>query len=132
MPTFKSLKEAQDFFKDDLFAYENGMTLVALGDDWAETSMEIKDRHRNAMGQVMGGAIFTLADLALAAASNNVHQYSVAQTVSISFLSATRGSKLFAKARCIKDGRTTGVYVVDVTDDLERHIAQFTGTSYKL
>ena len=32
--------------------------------------MPIEDIHRNAMGNIMGGAIFTLADFALAIAGN--------------------------------------------------------------
>jgi len=32
----------------------------------------------------------------------------------------------------VKDGRTTCVYVVDVTDDTGRAVAQFVGTGYKL
>ena len=131
MSTFSDLEEAKAFFENDRFATENGVTLDDIGDDWAEASVTLTDLHRNAQGGIMGGVIFTLADLAFAAACNSVHSPSVAQQVSINYLSGTRGSKLFAHAKCIKDGRTSGVYQVMVTDDLDRDIALFTGVAFK-
>ena len=131
MSTFRNLEEAKEFFAHDLFATENGMTLDDIGDDWAVASVTLTDRHRNAQGGIMGGVMFTLADLAFAAASNSVHSPSVAQQVSINYLSGTRGCRLFAHAKCIKDGRTSGVYTVKVTDDLDRDIALFTAIAFK-
>ena len=132
MPTFKDIDAARAYFEGDRFAVEYGVTLDALGDDWATCSMPVTPGHMNANGGVMGGAIFTLADFAGAVASNNVHCPTVVQQVSVNFLSNTRGSRLTATARCRRDGRTTCVYNVDVTDDLGRDIAQFVSTGYKL
>ena len=131
MSTFKNLEEAKKFFEHDRFATENGITLDEIGDDWARTSVELTENHRNAQGGIMGGVIFTLADLALAAASNNIHSPSVAQQMNVNFLSGSRGTKLFAHAKCRKDGKTSGVYNIDVTDDLGRDIAQITGIAFK-
>jgi acyl-CoA thioesterase len=108
------------------------MKIEEIGENWSVCSMEISERHRNANHGVMGGAIFTLADLAFAAASNNVHVQTVAQQVSVNFLSGSRGTKLTAKAVCRKDGRTSAVYNVDVTDDLGRDIAELVFTGFKL
>lgn len=132
MPTFKDIDEARAYFTGDRFAIENGVTLDAMGDDWARCSMPITPRHMNANGGVMGGAIFTLADFAAAVAANNVHRPTVTQQVSFNLFSNSRGARLFAHARCRRDGRTTCVYNVDVTDDLGRDIAQFVSTGYKL
>lgn len=131
MATFRDLADARAYFEGDRFAAENGMTLDEIGDGASTCSMAVTGRHRNANGGVMGGAIFTLADFAFAAASNNVHRPTVALDVSINYLSPARGSRLVARARCVKDGRTTCVYEVEVTDDLGRHVARFTGTGYK-
>jgi acyl-CoA thioesterase len=130
--TFRSTEEAQEYFREDHFATENGMKIEEIGENWSVCSMEISERHRNANHGVMGGAIFTLADLAFAAASNNVHVQTVAQQVSVNFLSGSRGTKLTAKAVCRKDGRTSAVYNVDVTDDLGRDIAELVFTGFKL
>ena len=132
MPVFESIDQARAYFEGDRFALENGITLDAVAPGSAECSMTIGDRHRNAEGGVMGGAIFTLVDLAFAAAANDIHLPTVAQQVSMNFLSGSRGSRLVARASCRKDGRSSCVYNVDVTDDLGRDIAQATVTGFKL
>ena len=132
MGTYKTLEEAQKVFKDDRFATNNGMHIDELGADSCVCSMTVTEDHRNAYGGVMGGVIFTLADFALAVASNQIHSLSVAQQVSINYLSAPKGERLIASARCIKSGKTTTVINVDVTDDTGRSIAQFVGTAFKL
>ena len=132
MSVFENIDQARAYFEGDRFALENGITIDALGSDSAVCSLTIEDRHRNAEGGVMGGAIFTLIDLAFAVAANNVHRPTVAQQVSTNFLSGTRGRRLIARASCRKDGRSSCVYNVDVTDDLDRDIAQATVTGFKL
>ena len=127
-----SIDEARDFFSRDRFATDNGMTLDERDDVHAVCSLVLSDRHRNAHGGVMGGAIFTLADFAFAALTNDGDRLTVAQQVSISYLSAPKGGRLVATARYRKDGRSSCVVNVDVADDAGRDIAQFVGTGFKL
>ena len=61
MGAFKNVQEAAKYFEDDRFATENGIELVELTEEYAVAKMELTARHRNAMNNVMGGAIFTLA-----------------------------------------------------------------------
>ena len=130
MSTFQSVEEARAYFQGDRFAMEAGIELDSL--EPVSCSMTITQRHQNANGGVMGGAIFTLADFAFAVAVNNVHRPTVAQQVSINYLSAPKGRRLTATARCRKDGHVTCVYNVDITDDTGRAVAQFIGTGFKL
>ncbi len=132
MATFSSIEEARAYFEQDRFATENGVFLSELSGDGAVCTLTLSGRHRNAEGGVMGGAVFTLIDLAFAAAANNAHRPTVAQQVSMNFLSGSRGSVLTAKARCRKDGKTSCVYQVDVSDDLGRDIAQAVVTGFKI
>lgn len=132
MGTYRTLEEAQETFKGDRFATTNGMQIDELGEDFCVCSMVVTDNHRNAYGSVMGGVIFTLADFALAVTSNQIHYLSVAQQVSINYLSAPKGERLIARSKCIKSGKTTTVINVDVSDDTGRLIAQFVGTAFKL
>ena len=132
MGNFKTPEEARAYFSKDRFATENGMSLDELDGEHSVTSMMIGDRHRNAYGGVMGGAIFTLADFAFAALTNDLERVAVAQQVSISYLSAPKGTRLIATARYRKDGRTSCVVNVDVVDDMGRDVAQFVGTGFKL
>jgi len=132
MATFRNLEEAQAYFQGERFATGNGMTLDALTEEYATCGMEIQDRHRNALGGVMGGAIFTLADFASAALTNHLHSPTVAQQISINYLNGVKGTRLSATATCRKNGRSSIVSVVDVTDDTGRDIAQMVITSFKL
>ena len=132
MGTFASLDEAREFFKKDTFATNAGMGIDKLMEDGAVCSVVLGDGHRNAYGGVMGGVIFTLADLALAVTANNIHSLSVAQSVNINYLSAPKGEKLIARAQCIKSGKTTSVIEVKVEDDTGRDVALFVGTAFKL
>ena len=132
MATFQSIEEARAYFERDRFATENGIVLEELSLGSAVCSLMLTGRHRNAEGGVMGGAIFTLIDLAFAAAASNMHKPTVAQQVSMNFLNGARGDILTAKAVCRKDGKTSCVYQVDVSDDLGRDVAQAVVTGFKL
>ena len=132
MTTFESIEEAREFFKGDKFATNIGVQLDELGDDYCICSLELCDDFRNAYGAVMGGAIFTLGDFAFAVLSNQLPSPPVGLPLSINYLSGSPGEKLIAKAHYRKNGRTTSVINVDITDDTGREIAQFVGTGYKM
>ena len=132
MSTFSSLEDARTYFENERFAMQNGMQIDELTEDSCTCSMVIKAYHRNALGGVMGGAIFTLADLAFAVSANHDHQPTVAQNVLINYLNGSRGEVLYAKTTRVKSGRTSSVWQVSVTDDLGKDIALFTGTGFKL
>ena len=59
-----------DFLQGDKFALFAGVELLETGNGYAKARMEIKPMHLNGGGVCQGGAIFTLADLAFAAATN--------------------------------------------------------------
>ena len=132
MSTFATTEEAREYFKNDLFASRAGTQLDELTEDTAVCSVAITEALQNANGGVMGGAIFTLADLALAAVANNIHRPSVASQISINYLAAPKGTRMIAKAKAIKSGRTTTVIQVDVSDDTGRDVALFVGTAFKV
>ena len=132
MANFESIEEAREFFYKDKFAVNTGVTLDSLTEDEAVCSLDVTDEHRNAYGGVMGGVIFTLADFAFAVLSNQIHQLTVAQQVSINYLSAPKGDKLIAEAYCRKNGRNSSIIIVNVSDDIGRDVAQFVGTGFKL
>ncbi|MCR5419058.1 MAG: PaaI family thioesterase [Lachnospiraceae bacterium] len=133
MGTFGTLEEAREFFKGDRFATVNGMQIESLEDGRSVCSMELTDAHQNAMGGVMGGVIFTLADFAFATVVNHNHKGTVAQQVSINYLKAPKkGDRLFAEAKIKHNGRRSVIVNVSVTDGDGRDVAQFIGTGYKL
>ena len=124
------MEEVRKIFAGDRFATENGAVIEEIGDHCATCSLVITDSHRNAMGAVMGGTYFMLADFAFAVAANWEKMGCVSLRSDISFLGAAKGEKLIAKAVCVKDGKTTACYRVDVTDDLGNLVAAVTATGY--
>lgn len=128
----KTLEEVRKIFEGDKFATENGAIIDEIGEKSATCSLKITDSHRNAIGAVMGGVYFMLADFAFAVAANHETMGCVSLRSDISFLGAARGNKLIAKASCIKDGKTTSCYRVDVTDEQGSLVATVTMTGYRL
>ena len=126
----KTLEEVRKIFEGDRFATENGAVIEEIGDHSATCSLILTDSHRNVMGAVMGGTYFMLADFAFAVAANLETMGCVSLHSDISFLGAAKGKKLIAKAVCVKDGRSTACYRVDVTDDLGNLAATVTTTGY--
>ena len=132
MSTFASLEEARTYFANDRYAAMSGITLDELTEDGCVCSVTIRDEHRNALGGVMGGVIFTLADFAFAVSVNNEHFSTVALDANIHFLSAPKGERLIARSARVRSGRTTAVYEITIRDDLGKNVALFVGTGYKL
>lgn len=126
----KTLEEVRNIFEGDRFATENGAVIEAIGDHSATCSLMITDSHRNAMGAVMGGTYFMLADFAFAVAANWEKMGCVSLHSDISFLGTAKGKQLTAKAVCVKDGRTTACYRIDVTDEYGNLTATVTTTGY--
>ena len=127
----QKLEQVQKVFANDRFATENGVVIDEVDDGYAKCSLEIQPHHLNAGGTVMGGAIFTLADFALAIACNVGEAPTVSVDHTVSFLRATKGSKLTATATCDKPGSHLAFYTVVVTDDLDKQIARMTATCYR-
>ena len=122
MSTFNSIEEAREFFKGDKFSTNLGVQLDELSYERCQCSLELNDGHKNAVGGVMGGVMFTLADFAFAVLSNNLHSPTVAQQVSVNYLSAPKGKKLIAHAVCKKNGRSSSIINVDVVDESKEEI----------
>ncbi len=124
------LKTLQELYKNDRFATNAGCRIVEADNDKVVCEMEINEELLNAHGSVMGGAIFTLADLSFAVASNLNQVPSVAIESNIRFYSATKGKKLIATCRTDKDGRNLGHYTVEIKDDLDQKIAGYTAVAF--
>lgn len=126
----KTLEEIRAFFENDRFATENGMVIDEVGENYAKCSLTICSVHKNAVGAVMGGVPFTLADFAYAVATNHNEPKWVSLSSGITYLGTAKGTRLIATANCVKSGRSTNYYRVDVTDELETPVACITITGF--
>ncbi len=127
-----TLEDVRSKFADDRFATENGAVIEEIGDHTATCSLNITDSHRNAMGAVMGGTYFMLADFTFAVAANAEKMGCVTLHADISFLGTAKGNKLIAKASCVKDGKNTVCYRVDVMDELGNLTSTVTITGFRV
>ena len=124
----KPSEEIVRFFEKDRFAAETGAVIDEIDDRYARCSLTLEAKHKNALGAVMGGVYFTLADFAFAVASN----WQCDTMVSLNYLGAAKGNMLIAEAVCLKDGRTTAYYEIRIKDELGNTAAVVSTTGYKL
>ncbi len=128
------LERAREYFAGDLFATKcAGVVIEEVRPGYAKCTMEITPDVCNARGTPMGGAIFTLADLASAASMNYADDaVVVTQTANITYLSAAKGTRLIAEAREVRRGGSTAFGTVEIKDDLGRQVAMVTVSGFVL
>jgi acyl-CoA thioesterase len=118
------------FFENDRYAKENGIRIVEIRPGYARTEMTVAPRHLNAVGILQGGALFTLADLAFAAASNSHGVVAVACQADVTWFRAVESGKLTATAEEIARTRKLSTCVVRITGQHDDLVALFKGVSY--
>jgi acyl-CoA thioesterase len=125
------MESVRRYFKGDKFAERANIELLSVAPGQARAKMTLHGHHLNGYGTVQGGAIFTLADFAFAAASNSHGTVAVAINVSITFMKAGREGTLWAEAREISRNYKLGSYTVEVKDDAGEMVALFQGMVYR-
>ena len=119
--------KAAEVFANDLYATQaTGVRFVEVGEDYAKCTLDIQPIHRNAMGGVMGGVLFTLADLAFAAAANSRNiaageslswvTLSVDKLISLSDSQHINISTKNISTQSIKTGRNSCVFNINLYD----------------
>ena len=123
----------QEFFQHDRFAANTGIQLLEVRKGYAKASLVLTAEHLNAGGRTQGGVLFTLADLALAAAANSHGTLAFSLSSTITFLRASgTGDTLYAEARERYIGRATGCYQIDITNQQGKLIATFESSVFRM
>ena len=117
-------------FERDQFAKENGIRVAEVRPGLARTEMTVGARHLNSIGILQGGALFTLADLAFALASNSHGVVAVGCQADITWFKAVSSGKLTATAEEISRTRRLSTCVIRVTDEQGDVVALFKGLAY--
>lgn len=125
------MKDIKEFFTQDRYAQLSGIELLSVTPGHAVAQMRIHSHHLNAVGSVQGGAIFTLADLAFAAASNAHGKVAVGINVSITYMKAVSSGTLRAEAREVSANPKLASYTVNITNEHNTLIAVFQGLVYR-
>jgi acyl-CoA thioesterase len=118
------------FFKRDKFAVHAGIELEDISPGWARVKCDVQEHHLNGVKCVHGGMLFTLADMAFAAAANSHGRLAVALNATISFVKPARGKTLTAEAREVSRSGRHAVYEVRVFDEAGDTVSACQGMAY--
>lgn len=116
----------------DQFSQWLGIEVLNISEGHSKIQMTIREEMVNGFGIAHGGIAFSLADSALAFACNNRNNLSVALDVTITFTKAVNiGDTLIAEAREIHNGKSIGVYLINVHNQKNEQVALFKGTCFR-
>jgi acyl-CoA thioesterase len=118
--------------QDDAFSRWLGITVIEVKEGYAKISMTLRNEMLNGFGVIHGGIAFSFADSAFAFACNNRNNLSLALDTSITFTKSTKpGEVLTAEAKELHNGRSTGLYLISVTNQQGEQVALFKGTCFR-
>src|SRR5688572_13052127 len=116
----------------DAFSQWLGITVIDIQEGYSKIQMTLREEMLNGFGVIHGGIAFSLADSAFAFACNNRNNLSMALDVTITFTKAVNiDDVLTAEAKEVHNGRSTGVYLITVTNQKNEHVALFKGTCFR-
>ena len=121
---------AKEFSLRDKFGTYNGMDVVSVGKGTAVARMALTPDHMNGLGTVQGGALFTLADLAFAAATNCGEETTVSINGAMQFSKACTGGILTAEVHEVTRSSRLVNYEGKVRDEAGDTVALFQGIGY--
>jgi len=124
-------EHVSEYFSHDRLAKELGMEIVEFSSGCATVRMPVQEKHFNSARMVHGGAIFSLADVAFAVASNSHGTLAVAIHAGISFTKAVRSGTLTAKARELSINPKIATYFIEISDETGAAVATFEGMVYR-
>ncbi|KON26719.1 hypothetical protein AC481_06590 [miscellaneous Crenarchaeota group archaeon SMTZ-80] len=125
------LNNVRKMIEDDNFAKFMGIKLLKLEKGYSKVSMSITNDMVNLHNVAHGGAIFTLADVAFAAAGNSHGRKAVALSMNINYRSPVKeGMNLIAEASEESIGRKTALYRMIVKTEDGKLIASSQGTVF--
>lgn len=116
----------------DAFSQWLGIQVLEVREGYSKIQMTLRNEMLNGFGVIHGGVTFSLADSAFAFACNNRNNLSMALDVSITFTKAgAPGDVLTAEAKEVHNGRSTGLYLISVTNEQGQSVAVFKGTCFR-
>ena len=116
----------------DYFSQWMGVQILDVKEGYSKIQITLRKEMLNGFGIAHGGIAFSLADSAFAFACNNRNNLSVALDVTITFTKAVHiADTLTAEAKEIHNGRSTGVYLITITNQKNEPVGLFKGTCFR-
>lgn len=126
-------KSAHIMYRDDACAKAMGMSIEKVEEGFAQLKMPITINMLNGHQSCHGGVLFSLADTAFAYACNSQGYAAVASMCSIDFIRpGFEGDLLTACATMKHQGKRSGLYEVEITNQDGKTLALFQGRSHRL
>lgn len=117
---------------NDAFSIWLGIEVLEIKLNYCRLRMTVRKEMTNGFGIAHGGITYSLADSALAFASNSGGEQSVSIETSISHTKKVSvGDELTAEAVLLTGSSKTGIYDVKVTNQKSEIVALFKGTVYR-
>ncbi len=118
--------------KNDLFSQWLGIEVLEIREGFSKIKMTLRNEMINGLGVIHGGIAFSLADSCFAFACNSRNNLSMALDTSITFTKATKPNDvLTAEAKEIHNGKSTGLYLITITNQNGEQVALFKGTCFR-
>ena len=128
----KALKIANEMYEQDAFSQWLGIKIVDVSDGYCQLKMTVRKEMLNVFHIAHGGIAYSLADSALAFASNSNGKKSLSVDTSISHtISIKDGDELTATTEELSVSDKIGVYLITITNNEDQEIAYFKGTVYR-
>ena len=126
-------RNARAMYENDNCAQALGIKIIEMDDGYAQMTMAVTPNMLNGHHSCHGGQLFSLADTAFAYACNSQGLAAVASGCSIDFIRpALAGDRLTASAEMRHQGKTTGLYDVEIVNQLGKTVAWFRGRAHRL
>lgn len=132
MNSKNSIDVVNHMMQHDLFSQWLGIEVLEIKDGYSKLKMKVRSEMVNGFGIAHGGIAFSFADSAFAFACNNRNNLSVALDTAINFTKAVNvNDELLAEAKEMHNGRSTGVYLITVSNQNNETVAHFKGTCFR-
>lgn len=128
----KAEKVVRQMMEKDEFSRWLGIKIVEIKPGYSKIKMKVRKEMLNGFGITHGGITFSLADSALAFASNNYGRVAVALETNLAFPKPVyEYDELTAVAEEQSKGNSVGIYNVTVTNQENVKVGIFRGTVYR-
>lgn len=127
-----SEKITQEMYSQDWFSQWLGIEIVDISEGKCILKMKIRKEMLNGFGIAHGGITYSIADSALAFASNSHNRKSVSIETSISHIESLKeNDEIIALAEEKSISNKIAIYEVSITNQNKKIIALFKGTVYR-
>ena len=128
----QSEKIVDTMYQNDAFSQWLGIEVVEVKDGYCKLNMTVRKEMLNGFQIAHGGIAYSLADSALAFASNSHGRKSLSVETSISHtVSVKEGNVLTAATEKLALSDKIGVYLITITNQNNQEVAYFKGTVYR-